>query len=132
MAKGKWTEEKKKAWSVKCKQTGCNNLYKINRFPAMGLLTKDLLFSKSKNWQGARSEIRRHAEFIFESDSREKCCNKCGYDKHVEICHIKSVSSFSGDSLLGEINHKSNLMGLCPNCHWEFDNGLWNINKLAK
>ena len=49
-------------------------------------------------------------------------CSKCGYDKHVEICHIKSISSFSDETLLSTINHGSNIIALCPNCHWELDN----------
>ncbi len=49
-------------------------------------------------------------------------CQKCGYDKHIEVAHVRPVSDFSGDSLLVDINDISNLVGLCPNCHWEFDN----------
>lgn len=48
-------------------------------------------------------------------------CVKCGYDKHVEIAHIKSVSEFSEDTLVSVVNDPSNLIALCPNCHWEFD-----------
>lgn len=50
-----------------------------------------------------------------------KVC-KCGYSKHVEVCHIKPISSFSDDSLVKDINCGSNILYLCPNCHWEFDN----------
>jgi len=49
-------------------------------------------------------------------------CEKCGYDKHVEACHIKPISSFTEDTLIDTINHPDNLIALCPNCHWEFDN----------
>ena len=51
-------------------------------------------------------------------------CEFCGYNKHVEIAHIKPVSSFSEEVLLSEINHRDNIKALCPNCHWEFDHGL--------
>lgn len=51
-------------------------------------------------------------------------CRSCSYDKHVEIAHIKPISEFSEDTLLSTINNESNLLPLCPNCHWEFDNGL--------
>lgn len=50
-----------------------------------------------------------------------KKCESCGYDKHVEVCHIKPISSFSEDALITDINHRSNIKILCPNCHWEFD-----------
>lgn len=49
-------------------------------------------------------------------------CKHCGYDKHIEICHIKAIKDFSEDSLISEVNHINNLLPLCPNCHWEFDN----------
>lgn len=49
-------------------------------------------------------------------------CEVCGYDKHIEIAHIKPISSFPDDAMLSTINDPSNLRPLCPNCHWEFDN----------
>lgn len=51
-------------------------------------------------------------------------CFVCGYDKHVELAHIQSISSFSTDTKLSEVNSSKNVVQLCPNCHWEFDNGL--------
>lgn len=48
-------------------------------------------------------------------------CEKCGYDKHVEVCHIKPISEFSLNTKISEINSETNLIILCPNCHWEFD-----------
>ena len=49
--------------------------------------------------------------------------------KHVELCHIKPIHSFSETSTLGEINSENNVVQLCPNCHWEFDNGFLDIIK---
>lgn len=56
-------------------------------------------------------------------------CHHCGYDKHVELCHIKPISSFNETNKVKEVNCEDNLIQLCPNCHWEFDNGLLNISK---
>lgn len=50
-------------------------------------------------------------------------CVKCGYDKHFEVAHIRAISDFPPETLLIDINSESNLKPLCPNCHWEFDNG---------
>lgn len=58
--------------------------------------------------------------FLITMDRIRKCA-RCGYDKHVEICHIKPVSEFSDDVPIGVINHTENLLLLCPNCHWEMD-----------
>ena len=54
-------------------------------------------------------------------------CIACGYSKHVEVCHIRAVADFSGTALLEEINQDTNLVGLCPNHHWEFDHGLLEL-----
>ena len=54
-------------------------------------------------------------------------CNQCGYDKHIEACHIKPISSYSGETMISEINREENLIALCPNCHWEFDHGLLKL-----
>jgi hypothetical protein len=43
-------------------------------------------------------------------------------DKHVEICHRKAISEFPKDTLIIEVNNRNNVLFLCPNCHWEFDN----------
>lgn len=52
---------------------------------------------------------------------RPRVCTSCGYDKHVEVCHIKPIRSFSDCTMLSVINSQDNLLLLCPNCHWEFD-----------
>lgn len=54
-------------------------------------------------------------------------CYNCGYSKHVELAHIKSLSSFPSTTTVGEVNHPANVVQLCPNCHWEFDNGLLTL-----
>lgn len=86
--------------------------------------SKSDIFSKCKNWQSARSIIQKHARKIYNSSGKLKQCLICGYVKHYEVCHIKSVSSFENKVKIKEINDISNLIALCPNCHWEFDNGL--------
>ena len=90
--------------------------------------TKNELFEKRKNWQSARSSIREYATRVYFEDNKLECrCKICGYTTHVEICHIKSVSSFSGESIISEINAIENLVALCPNHHWEFDNGILKL-----
>lgn len=51
-------------------------------------------------------------------------CEVCGYDKHVEVAHIVDIASFPDDATIREINSAENVRGLCPNHHWEFDNGI--------
>ena len=89
--------------------------------------TKGELFNNRKNWQSARSAIQKNARNVFKSKNKELKCYICGYDKHVEIAHIKPVSEFDDNTTIAEINDIDNLIALCPNHHWEYDNKLLNI-----
>lgn len=86
--------------------------------------TKSFLYKRRKNWQSANSTIRKHAREVFEKFGLSKKCKICEYDKHIEICHIKQVKDFSDNSKIVDINSVDNLICLCPNHHWEYDNGL--------
>ena len=85
-------------------------------------ITKGQLKEIKDTYQRYRSAIRREAENIFKESGLGYKCFICGYDKHIEIAHIKSVSDFSDDTKISEINDIHNLIALCPNHHWEFDN----------
>ena len=97
--------------------------------------TKGDLFKDRKNWQSARSDIRKHVDKVFEKSGIEYKCWLCGYDKHIEIAHIKAVADFDDSSLVSEINDIHNLIPLCPNHHWEFDHNCLseeNLNKIKE
>ena len=79
-------------------------------------------YIKKNHRSSAYSYIRWHAREIILKDKTS--CANCGYDKHTEVCHIKPIQSFNDQCTLNEINSKENLIRLCPNCHWEYDNGL--------
>lgn len=72
----------------------------------------------SHRYQAVRTDAIRRARL----DNAVLVCAKCGYDKHVEVCHVKPISSFDKSTPLGVVNSKENLLLLCPNCHWEHDN----------
>lgn len=57
-------------------------------------------------------------------DMAKNGCRQCGYKTHVELCHIKPVSSFPTTAKISEVNDPSNIVPLCPNHHWELDNGF--------
>lgn len=80
-------------------------------------------FSEGLNYQ-KNSKIRQHARKNYLRSDSPKCCVICGYSKHIDVCHIKDISSFPDDALVKEINHLSNLIGLCKNHHWEFDKNI--------
>lgn len=90
-------------------------------------LTKGEIFSKYNNWTQSRVTIQRDAKINYKKSNKPKCCVICGYDKHYEVAHIKSVSSFDDATLVSEINNIDNLIALCPNHHWEYDNDKLDI-----
>ncbi len=59
--------------------------------------------------------------------NRPRVCHNCGYDKHVEICHIRAIGDFPDETPVSVVSGIENLVALCPNCHWEFDRGLLKI-----
>lgn len=109
----------------RCKELGVS----LNTNERINLLikTKGEIFSYRKNWQSARTCIRKIAQKRF-FDANPNCkCAICGYDKHVEVAHIKAVSEFDDSATIDEINSLDNMIGLCPNHHWEYDNGLLKL-----
>lgn len=69
------------------------------------------------------SRFRDLARRLYFSSGRSNSCANCGYAVHIQVCHIKPVHSFPDTDFVSDINSLDNLVGLCPNCHWELDNG---------
>lgn len=68
---------------------------------------------------------------VWNKHLKKKPCANCGYDKHVELCHIKAITDFDESALLGDINSEENNIQLCRNCHWELDNNLLTIEAIT-
>ena len=94
--------------------------------------TKQEIFKRNKNWQSARSSIRKDAYKAFIKAGKPLVCPVCDYDKHCDVCHKKPVSDFPNEALISEINDIENLMPLCPNHHWEFDEGLLSLEEIEQ
>jgi predicted HNH restriction endonuclease len=93
-----------------CKNTNCEN-------KTLAQVAYDK-HHKSSCWALVRSRARAIMK------NKPQVCSKCGYDKHVEVAHIKSIQSFDLNVLVSEVNNESNLILLCPNCHWEYDHNI--------
>lgn len=108
---------------INCKK--CNKIIKRNN-----ILDKTLdLFRNEKSVQPKHKyqKIRNIAKKIIEELKWEKICAMCKYSKHVELAHIKSISSFPDSATIREINSLNNLIYLCPTHHWELDNNQLEI-----
>lgn len=82
--------------------------------------TKYEIFNTFGTYQ-AHAKIRGLARTQYSKSGFPKKCKICGYDKHVQICHIIPVASFPGNTLISNMNDITNLQALCPNHHWEVD-----------
>lgn len=82
---------------------------------------------KFANVYQMNARIRDLARQIYKKSDKPKYCINCRYNKFYEICHIKAIKNFSNDTYVTEINDISNLIALCPNCHWELDNKLLKV-----
>lgn len=84
---------------------------------------------KPPSWKN--SAIRNFCR-SWNKELRELPCQSCGYDKHVELCHVKPITSFGSTATLREVNSPDNILVLCRNCHWEFDHSLLPIAEIPK
>ena len=83
--------------------------------------TKSEIVYDKHHRSAAFAYIRWHARRVI-MKSVPQICGECGYSLTVEVCHIRSISSFPDDAKLSEINTPENLVLLCPNHHWLRDN----------
>lgn len=96
--------------------------YKANKFIHRTIGEyRNLNSVRGRHASWVHAHVRQFAR-SWNKDLLKNPCAHCGYTKHVELCHIKPLSSFKDTALLGEVNGKDNVIQLCPNCHWEFDN----------
>lgn len=82
---------------------------------------------KDKRQYQSYSRIRDLARKSYENSNKPKYCIRCNYNKHYEVHHIIPISSFEESTPISEINDLNNLIALCPNCHWELENGLFQL-----
>jgi hypothetical protein len=78
---------------------------------------------RSKARYQANAWIRKLARRVYNNSDRPQHCFICGYSKHFEVCHKRPIQSFPSETTMDVVNSLDNLIALCPNCHWEFDQG---------
>lgn len=97
--------------------TKCQECYREERDAIETSTKRELLTNDTQRYRKIRYRARRDLVRLGKTS-----CDKCGYAKHVEACHRIPIREFPLDAPIYEINSPDNLMALCPNCHWEFDN----------
>lgn len=71
--------------------------------------------------------IRTLARREYQKAGRPMSCAICGYSRHVDVCHIKGISSHEGATPVKQINNQENLIALCKNHHWELDHDFLDL-----
>lgn len=92
-----------------------------------GILTLADVSQISGSRNSYYTTVHLHSRSVAKVSGLLEKCAKCGYELCVECCHIKAVSKFPLTATLNEVNNKSNLIGLCPNHHWELDHDLFSM-----
>ena len=106
----------------------CKDCFKQLRDDLANRTIQEVLYDKGHRCNSF-GKVRFNSRFTGLKLGFKKCAI-CGYDKHIEVAHKKSVSSFPLDTPISIVNHPDNLFPLCPNCHWEFDHGLIKIDEI--
>lgn len=76
--------------------------------------------------------IRDKCSNFYKHVGRVSECQKCGYDLHVENCHIRDISDFDENETVWDCNKPANILFLCRNCHWEFDKGILLLQDIGR
>jgi hypothetical protein len=84
------------------------------------------VYQTAKHPMYRRSRLREDARQVYLT-ARPYRCVHCGYDKYIEVCHRRPLASFPDETPISVANSLDNLLGLCRNCHWEFDHGLLQL-----
>lgn len=91
-------------------------------------LMKNVIKRNDANkYDNIRQNARLYSKYFYPLK-----CMLCDYDKHYEVCHVRDIKDFTGEETLYEVNNKTNLIHLCPNCHWEFDHNQLDLQKIKE
>lgn len=103
-----------------CNKTHNKNIKDWSKITILDFFNKLPIFQ-------ANARIRELARMAYKRANLSRVCKNCGYSKFIEVCHIKPIASFEKTTTINIVNHITNLIGLCPNCHWELDHGLLTL-----
>jgi hypothetical protein len=86
---------------------------------------------KSKSTRDAQvyNSLRQRSRSIAKK-TYTMACPICNYDGHVDVCHIRGLSSLPDETTVEEASGLNNFTLLCKNHHWELDNGLISFSDI--
>lgn len=106
----------------------CPKCHRTRKEISIGLRTIDEIerSNTSTRQPDKYGRIRLHCRALHR-DLAERPCATCGYDRFVELCHIRAISDWPKDTLVNIVNSDNNVIQLCPNHHWELDHGYLKL-----
>lgn len=113
-------------WSKLCIDCYPIKIKYVSKYKTLGEL-KQAFVGTENAWPRFSNAIREQSRRLL-LDTGVSFCMNCKYDKFIEVCHIKPIASFNENSLISDVNALTNLIALCPNCHWEFDHGILKLS----
>lgn len=91
------------------------------------------LYEESKNIGKVGDCVRKYSRRLYDEYGLPRKCAVCGYDKHIQVAHIKPIYQCLRENItVQEVNSPNNLIGLCPNHHWEFDHGFLSYEDIRE
>ena len=114
------SHKSKTCWD--CEYTKRKNLFyeKLKTSTIEKYVKRDTKYRANHRYQS----IRNFAKNMMDWNNIKETCSICGYNRHVEVCHKKSIASFPKETTLDIVNSLENLIYMCPNHHWELDNNV--------
>lgn len=108
------------------------NKYCTEHSPKIDWGQVTLGYIKSLGLRRSYTRINSHARREYNNSNKPKSCLLCGYAKHFQVCHKKSISTFKDSTPVSIINSIDNLIALCPNHHWEYDHNLLDVVEVVE
>ena len=106
---------------------GCVSCWRSFEEKRLGSMTLQEAINSTGRHKDKYNTVRHHGRKL---SNLYDCCQICGYQTILQVCHIQPISSFSLSTPLSIINHPDNIAILCPNHHLELDRGIIAPNKI--
>lgn len=118
----------KRVKTLMCAKDGCETLvYSRLKFCKRHSRTNIQEFTIGEMRSSARYQVHAAARQMARKYAKEELdtskCWACGYDKHIEVCHVRDLKDFPSDTKMVD-TYTNNVVVLCRNHHWEFDHGF--------
>lgn len=108
--------------SISCKKCASSLYLQTTLGELRDLATRD---AQVYNTLRGRSRSLARKQFVM-------ACGICGYDFHVDVCHIVGLSTLPDETTVEDATGVNNFVLLCRNHHWELDHNALDIDTVPR